>query len=141
MKRILSAALASCALFATASPAMACRGPQFEKTIYPVMEEKPELESGALGEIFKVRFSGERSGRQDRLWPNFYIVDVLEGKRKGEKLAIPAHVTSCDSVAIAMGAQGFVVGTLAIEDRDGKPLDIPILQTGYSGRVEGFPGF
>ncbi len=135
MKSFPIACCVAAILAAAATPVYACQGPQFESVIYPVMEEKPDQSDGAKGDVFKIRYSGERTGRQDRLWPNFYVVEVTEGKMKGQKLAIPAHVTSCHSVNIADGAEGYVIGILQKTDRDGKKLDIPILSTGLSGTV------
>ncbi len=122
-------------LAAASTPAHACRGPQFETVIYPVMAEKPEQGEGGKGDVFKIRYSGERAGEQNKLWPNFYVVEVTEGKMKGQKLAIPAHATSCHSVQIFDGAEGYVLGVLEKIGRDGKALDIPIFRTSLSGTV------
>ncbi len=137
-KRALVGCIAVSMIATIAAPASACQGPQFESTIDPVMEDKPALDEGALGTIFKIRYSGERSGREDRLWPNFYVVEVLEGKMKGRKVLIPAHVTSCDSVFIADGAVGYVMGSLRLTDRNGELLKFPILSTGFSGTRKKF---
>ncbi len=135
MKRFPIACCVTAVLAAASTPAYACQGPQFESVIYPVMEEKPDQSDGVTGDVFKIRYSGERAGEQNRLWPNYYVVEVTEGKMKGQKLAIPAHVTSCHSVNISNGAEGYVLGILQKTDRDGKKLDIPILSTGLSGTV------
>ena len=137
MNRIIFSAAAVLSI-GMAAPANACITAQQQVTIHPVMEIKPQQGDGALGRVFKVRYDGERSGEINKLWPNFYVVTVIEGEMKGEKVAIPAHVTSCHSVHIAKGAQGYVVGGLKRKDRDGNKLDVPILSTWMNGRKERF---
>ena len=134
---VMTVSAAACAL-ALSAPASACMTIDDMVGIYPVMEEKPPKDSGYLGKVYEVRYSGERAGEINKLWPNYFVVEVLSGKHKGRKFGIPAHVTSCHSVAIADGARGYVVATVAWKDRDGNPLDLPIMATGMNGKRRGF---
>lgn len=138
MKRIILSAVAAILASGIAVPASACLTAQHQVTIYPVIETKPKAGEGGLGSVFKIRYAGERSGEINKLWPNYYVVEVLSGKMKGKKVAIPAHVTSCHSVHITEGAEGYVVGSLRTHDRDGKAYDMPILATMMNGRKEKF---
>ena len=107
-------------------------------SIYPVSKTKADAKkNGGIGSLFKIRYDGQRDGRQDRLWPNYYVVEILEGKHKGKKAGIPAHVTSCHSVVIPKGAEGYVVGALLFADKDGKEYDRPLLRTWMNGRRVG----
>lgn len=133
MKRSLSAA--AFALVLTSSPAQACMGVQFESTVYPVMSDRPAPDAVPPGmNIYHVRYDGDRTGREDRLWPNFYVVEVLGGDLAGQKALIPAHVTSCQSVSMTEGDEGYVIADLRYELGQTKS-DRPILSTGMTGRV------
>ena len=121
-----------------AVPASACMTVDDMVGIYPVMEERPKKSDGFLGKVYKIRATGERAGNPQKLWPNYYVVEVLSGKYKGRKFGIPAHVTSCHSIVIPDGAEGYVVGSIQWKDRDGNRLDLPIMATGWNGKRRGF---
>ncbi|MEP2736104.1 MAG: hypothetical protein ABJP34_07370 [Erythrobacter sp.] len=140
MKRIFFSAAIMLAAGISA-PASACMTVDQTVTIHPLSEVKPGKGERGIGNVFKVHYSGERSGKQNKLWPNFYVVEVVAGKKKGQKALIPAHVTSCHSVHIAKGATGYVVGTWKTKDRKGNDLEMPILSTFMNGRKEKFQMF
>ena len=123
---VMTVSAAACAL-ALAAPASACRGGGLENTIYPVMESPPAEETYFVGTVLKIRYSGVREGETNRLWPNFYKVDVIEGPYEGRTLLIPAYVTSCDAVYIEERAEGYVVGRLNWLSSDGEPYAEPRL--------------
>ena len=138
MKRMILGAAAVIMSGAIAAPAIACMTVNDQVIIHPVSQEKPKNGEGGIGKIFKIHYSGERSGQQDKLWPNYYVVEVIEGEKKGQKALIPAHVTSCHSIQIEKGATGYVVGNWETKDRDGIVLEVPILATWMNGRKEKF---
>lgn len=133
MKRFVILGSAVLAVASISTTANACTSIDHQVVIYPVMQEAPKSK---VGKVFKVRYSGERSGQTNKLWPNFYVVDVISGKMKGKKLAIPAHVTSCHSIEIAVGAEGYVIGNLQKKGRDGETLETPILSTMMNGHSQ-----
>ncbi len=138
MNRIFLSAAASILAVGISVPAHACSTVNDQVTIHPLSQEKPKAGKRGIGNVFKIHYSGERSGEQNKLWPNYYVVEVVAGKKKGQKALIPAHVTSCHSVSIAKGATGYVVGNWQTKDRDGNKLEVPILSTWMNGRQEKF---
>jgi len=132
--RYFSLGTIACAMFLASAPAAACLSVQSQRTVYPLTDEAPA--EGALGQVFKVQYDGQRAGREDRLWPNYYVVDILEGPGAGGKALIPAHVTSCHSVSIPTGKSGYIVATLEPSQKDGDTGGLPILRIGLSGRIE-----
>jgi hypothetical protein len=139
MKRmLLSAAVSVMTICGAATPASACMTVQQQVTIHPLTEAKPIKASRGIGTVFKIRYDGARAGEIDKLWPNYYAVEVLSGKLKGQEVLIPAHITSCHSVHIPKGVEGYVVGTLERDSREAKRFGRPILSTGFNGRRQGF---
>lgn len=121
----------------TAMPAQACLSPISQSTIFPITAEKPE--EGSIPEgahLYRVRYSGERLGRSDRLWPNYYVVDILEGPTSNTKAAIPAHITSCISVRLEAGEEGWIVATTVVDGQYGGEQPYLTLDVLNSGRTE-----
>jgi len=131
LKTVLTGAAAAACIAAV--PASACMTVMHMVTIHPVYDTSSDI-ADTSGDVYKIRYDGERAGRQDRLWPNYYVVEILDGEHAGKKARIPAHVTSCHSVAIEDGAQGFVKGALRFTDKNGKKYGVPILSTWMNGR-------
>ena len=138
MNRIVLGAVASILAVGICLPASACTTVNDQVTIHPLTQGKPKKGERGIGNVYKIHYSGERSGEMNKLWPNYYVVEVVEGKKKGQKALIPVHITSCHSVAIAKGATGYVVGSWKTKDRDGNTLEVPILSTWMNGRKEKF---
>ena len=110
------------ALLTCLTPAAACYGPDFERTIF---FELRDIESGVDGEaILDVTIAAITATWDHRMVAVARVNRIVKGRIGGDYVQIVATGSSCDR-GLAVGTRGFVVGHLARHPQGDQDL-VPI---------------